>query len=322
MAANANLSELMVSTMLERSDEVADNVSENNAILATFKRKGRIKPFDGGREMVEAAMLDETTTYQRYWGSELLRIEQAHTLDGASYGLKQAAVTIFITAIEQLMNMGEEAQYDLLDEKREQAMITMKNNVAEDMYSDGSASGGKQIGGLDYLVPSDHDSGVCGGIDRSVVEKWRTYRNNTPLDDTNIVDILDEAWTETQQGANQPNLILMDNQSWRNFTKALRPRERFTTTDGMSQKVNEGWRTLAYQGIPVICDGHIGGNMPQNNVFMLNTNFLKWRPHSRRNFVPINKGRQMLNQDAEAVILGLVGNMVMSGPRYQARLGA
>jgi len=56
-------------------------------------------------------------------------------------------------------------------------------------------------------------------------------------------------------------------------------------------------------------------------MFFLNTKFLKFRPHSARNMVPLNPSRRYaINQDAEVAILAFAGNMTSSGTQFQGRL--
>ncbi len=47
--ANANISDILASTIENRSKKLADNVSNNNALLMKMKKQGRVKTFSGGR---------------------------------------------------------------------------------------------------------------------------------------------------------------------------------------------------------------------------------------------------------------------------------
>jgi hypothetical protein len=54
---------------------------------------------------------------------------------------------------------------NLLESRIGNAERTMQNSLSSDCYSNGTADGGKQIGGLQLLVSSTNNSGVVGGID-------------------------------------------------------------------------------------------------------------------------------------------------------------
>ena len=56
-------------------------------------------------------------------------------------------------------------------------------------------------------------------------------------------------------------------------------------------------------------------------MYFLNTNFLKFRPHKDRNFVPLSPNkRYSINQDAETQILAWAGNLTCSGAQFQGRV--
>lgn len=67
-----------------------------------------------------------------------------------------------MSGLEQLQNTGKHAVLDLLESRIENAEGTMMNNLSSDMYSDGTASGGKQMGGLQLLV-ADTGLSTAGG---------------------------------------------------------------------------------------------------------------------------------------------------------------
>lgn len=51
--ASPNLSEIVTTTLRNRSGKLADNVTRNNALLSRLKGKGKAKPFSGGRTIVQ-----------------------------------------------------------------------------------------------------------------------------------------------------------------------------------------------------------------------------------------------------------------------------
>ena len=78
--ATPNLSEIVTTTLLSRSKQIADNVTENNALLAKLQMKGRAKPISGGREIVRELSHSENQTYKRYSGLEKLNIAPSEVL--------------------------------------------------------------------------------------------------------------------------------------------------------------------------------------------------------------------------------------------------
>jgi hypothetical protein len=69
-----NLSELVTTTLHNRSGRLADNVTKNNALLYKLKRRGKVKPVSGGRTIVQELEYQENSTFLRYAGYEILNV--------------------------------------------------------------------------------------------------------------------------------------------------------------------------------------------------------------------------------------------------------
>jgi hypothetical protein len=61
--ATPNLSEIITTTLRKRSGELADNVSNSNALLARLSSKGNIRTVSGGRTIVEELEYAENSTF-------------------------------------------------------------------------------------------------------------------------------------------------------------------------------------------------------------------------------------------------------------------
>ena len=64
--ASPNLSELVTTTLRNRTKKIADNVSDNNALLSKLSRKGRVMTFSGGREIAHELSYQENQTFKWY----------------------------------------------------------------------------------------------------------------------------------------------------------------------------------------------------------------------------------------------------------------
>ncbi len=51
--ANSSVTDIITTTIQSRSRELADNVTNNNALLRRVKRKGNVRPFSGGNVILE-----------------------------------------------------------------------------------------------------------------------------------------------------------------------------------------------------------------------------------------------------------------------------
>ena len=95
--ASPNLSEIVTTTLRNRSGKLADNVTNNNALLARLNKKGNVKPVDGGRSIVQELDYQENGTFKRYSGYETLDISPSEVFSAAEFDWKQGAVSVSIS---------------------------------------------------------------------------------------------------------------------------------------------------------------------------------------------------------------------------------
>jgi len=59
-----NLSEIVTTTLRNRSGELADNYTRNNALIRRLSTRGRIKTWTGGRTIVEELAYADNSTFE------------------------------------------------------------------------------------------------------------------------------------------------------------------------------------------------------------------------------------------------------------------
>ena len=316
-----NLSEIVTTTMYNRSKKLADNVSNNNALLARLEKKGKRKTFTGGRQIMQELEYGENSTFGWYSGYDPLNISPSDVFTAALFDIKQASVAVSISGLEELQNSGDAAMIDLLESRINNAERTMRNQMANAVYGDGTAGAGKSIGGLQLLV-SDTGLGTVGGINAATWNFWRNVVFGAVADGgaaastANIVSYMDRIWLQLVRGTDKQDLIVADNNYYRMYMEALQPQQRFTSSD-MAQA---GFESLKFMSADVVFDGGIGGAAPLNHMYFLNTDYLYMRPHSKREYVPLSPDRFSTNQDAMVKLIGWAGNMTTSGRKFQGVL--
>lgn len=316
--ASPGLSEIITTTLRNRSGVIADNMSENNAILFRLSKRGKVKPVSGGRSIVQELTYAENSTFQRYSGYELLNTSPSDVISAAEFDWKQASVAVTISGLEEAQNSGPDALLDLLETRIEVAEKTMQNNLSADMYSDGTASSGKQVGGLQLLVADTVSSGTVGGINQGTYTFWRNQTFSATTDGgsaasaANIQRYMNTLYQRCSRQTDRPDLILADTNYYNFYLSSLQAIQRITS-DEMAQA---GFQSLKYMGADVVFDGGIGGGCPANHMYFLNTNYLFWRPHKSRNMVPLDKVNS-INQDASVQLIIWMGNMTASNRQLQ-----
>lgn len=314
-----NISDIVATTIENRSKKIADNVTKNNGLLSKLEQGGNVKTVSGGSVILQELSFAENGNAGWYSGYDLLPVAAQDVLSAASYDLKQAACPVVISGLEQLQNSGKEAMVDLLDGRIGVAEATMANLIAGGVYSDGSASGGKQIVGLDAAVPVNPAAGTYGGIDRVTWTFWRSKSTTMGAAATaaTIQGAMNTMWASLVRGMDRPDLIVMDGFMWGVYMASLQANQRFTDPKSASL----GFPSIRYMDADAILDGGIGGFCPAKTMFFLNTKYFFYRPHASRNMVPLSPNkRYAINQDAEVQVLAFAGAVTCSGAQFQGRL--
>ena len=255
-----------------------------------------------------------------YSGSEVLNISPQDVISAAQFNIKQAAVAVTITGLEELQNAGEEQIIDLLDARMDVAESSMENLISSGIYSDGTGTNGKQITGLQAAVIASPSSGTYGGIDRSAWSFWQnqTYDFSTDAgasaSASNIQAGFNSLYAQTKRGRDVVDLILVDNHFWSFYLASVQTIQRIANDTEMGKL---GFQSLKYMNADVVLDGGIGGDIPDKTAYFINSRFMFYRPHRSRNFVPIGGDRFSTNQDATVRLIGWAGNMTCSGTQFQ-----
>lgn len=315
--------EIVATTLRNRTGKAADNVTKNTALLNRLRKKGNVKTVSGGRTILQELEYAENGTYKRYSGYEALNISPSDVFTFAEYNYAQAAVAISMSGLEMIQNTGEEQSIDLLAGRIKNAERTMTNNISGDIYSDGTADGGRQIGGLQLLVAAS-PANTVGGINASTYTFWKNINfsavtnGGSATSSANIQSYMNRLWVQLVRGNDRVDLIPADNNYYRYYLESLQAIQRIAS-DEMAEA---GFESLKYMSADVVLDGGFGGGAPSNTMYMLNTDYIFFRPAASRNFVPLGDDRFAVNQDAMVKLIGFAGNMTTSNRFLQGSLTA
>lgn len=314
--ANSAISDIIATTIQSRTGSIADSVTDNNALLTYLSKRGNIKTFSGGSTILQELSFRDNGNAGYYSGYDLLPTAAQDVISAAEYQIKQVAVPVVISGLEQLQNSGKEQIIDLLEGRIQVAEASMANLIANGLYSDGTGSGGKQITGLNAAVPVTNTN-TYGGIDRSTWTFWK----NSVVDTSGITSAtIQQSWNglyaNLVRGSDKPDLVVVDNATWAMYVNSLQAQQRFTSADSAAA----GFTSVKFMQADVVLDGGVDGNCPANTAFFLNTKYIFWRPHRDRNMVSLSPNkRYAVNQDAEVQILAFAGNLTTSGSKFQGR---
>lgn len=329
--ASPNYSEILTTTLYDRSGKLTDQITRNNVLLNRMSEKGNMKTVDGGVAILEELEYAENAGSLWYSGYQPLNITPTQAFTSAQFNWRQAAVPVTISGLEQGQNNGKAAVIKLLASRIKNAEKTMENLIAAAMYSDGSNT--LQIGGLQLLVADNPATGTVGGISRGSWQFWRNIvysaltNGGAAATVGNIQQYMNAIWVQLIRGTDRPDLIVMDNAFWLLYLGSLQAIQRIAS-DKMAQA---GFTSLKFMDADCVPDGGFQGystdttpaigGAPANHAYFLNTDYVKFRPHTDKNMVPLSPGERFsVNQDALVKLIGFMGNMTISNCRMQGVL--
>lgn len=321
--------DIVTTTLENRSGTLRDNVTNNNALLTWIERRDNIRSVSGGREIYEELVYAENQSFMWYSGTEPLNIALNDTMTAARFGWKQCSVAVVLSGLEDVMNAGEEQMMELVDKRVQTAERTFENRMSASIYSDGTGYSGKQIGGIGLLVSKIPTAGLCGGIDRGSAPWWRNLSVNANVDarglvtSSNIMSYMTSTAVQVKRNSDGVDIIVADNNYYLAYVTALQALQR-VVGEGDDRDVGAGFTSLAFYGAGkkarVILDGGKNGQIPPNTMYFLNTEYIWYRPSTKRDFKVINGERTNVNQDATVKIMAWAGNMTSGNLSLQGVL--
>ncbi len=330
--ANSSITDIIAATIQSRSGELADNLTNNNALLRKLQERGNVRPFSGGNVILEEIMYNDTSTNNAnsYSGYEVINVSPDSPISAAQFSIVQYADAVTMSGLEMLQNSGKEQIIDLLDGRMRVSEARLLNRIAGDVYLDGTGNGGKNITGLASAVPDVPTTGTYGGIDRATWSFWQSQKYSGVTDGgaavsaANIQQYMTTLSLRLVRGSDKPDLFVADGAYFGLYVNSLQAIQRVTSDGGGS--AGSGFANLKFYGggmaADVVMDGGIGAAATASHMWALNTKYIFFRPHKDRNFVPIGGERQAINQDAIVKLYGWAGNLTTSGAQFQGVLVA
>jgi hypothetical protein len=338
--ANSSITDIIATTIQNRSGDLADNVTNNNALLRRLKQKGNVKTFGGGNVILQEIVYTDSTTINAnsYSGYEILNITPNSPISAAQYPIQQYAGAVTMSGLEMLQNSSKEAIIDLMEGRVQVAESQLQNRIDYDCYLDGTGNASKNITGLAAAVPDTPTSGTYGGISRSSFAFWQSVsysgvtNGGAAVSAANIGQYMTALAIRLVRGRNMPDLFIADNTYYQYYVNSLQAIQRVNSDTG-SGAAGVGFPSLKFYGGGMAADVVLGGGVSgavsstvstsgatSAHMWALNTDYIYFRPHRDRNFVPIGGERQAVNQDAIVKLIGWAGNITCSNSSLQGVL--
>ena len=136
---------------------------------AVSKMLSKAKKMDGGSTIVTNVMYEKNETAANYDGADVLDITPQAGYTDTQAEWKQAAVSISLIGRLLRQNSGASKVFDIIDQKRQQAMDSLEDKVNDNLFA--AAVGSKAPESLVTMILA---SGTVQGVNSSTSSWWQS----------------------------------------------------------------------------------------------------------------------------------------------------
>jgi hypothetical protein len=262
MAGNPNFDALLSTTLQNYRPTLVDNIFTARVLLDHLNSKGRVLVEEGGSSIVEPLVYAQNDTTGSYSGYDAIDLTPQEGISAAEYNWKQMASSIAISGIEEAKNRGTEAIIKLLNAKIMQAEESIKEELNQMLYGDGTGNGGKDFNGLANIISA---SGTVGGIDSSTNTWWQS--TSTAVGGALTLLAMAGAYNTASRGNDTPDMIVTTQTLFEKYESLLTSQVRYQDTT----KANSGFQNLMFKQTPVVFDVSCTSGV----MFFMNSKYLK-----------------------------------------------
>jgi hypothetical protein len=319
---------------------MADNIFKANPTGAWLLMRGRVKTAPGGRFIAEPLMYTTNQTVQSYRGYDRLNVAPTEEVTEAQYNWRMAAISISISGEEELMNAGPEQIFDLLRVKIRVAEMSFRQWFDEKLHAaTASKDLTKDFLGLDEMIDDQLNYSTVGAIDGNVETWWQNQigpggdgvglmpggTGSGEADDpvhitatstTELTNLLNRMYHNTAKGsADKTDLILMSQEVFERYEADALDKRRLQDND----LADLGFENIKFKGARMMWNENMkedSGDADLHPIYFLNSEFLSFTLHQRRNFV-ISSFVSPWDQDARVAQILLAGQLTMNNRRRQ-----
>ncbi len=288
--------------------ELTDNFFNSTPFLAKLREKQKI--WDGGTFIEVPIIHDRMANVSSFSGFDEITRDEGEHKSAAMFTPKFVLAPVTVAKTDIWQNMKPQQVIDIAKARLEVAMLTMREEMTEQLFSDGTGNMGKDIDGLEALFDN---TAIYGGIDRNIDLFWHAQvfengGNARPL----TVRLMRQAFVAASDGQDKPDLIITTDALWAQYAE-IGGAQAQVVTRNTQKMLDLGFEVLNFMGAPVVPDKAC----PAGLMYFLNT---RWLILYVLKTVDMKTEGWRDSEGQKALINEIVwgGNLVCRQPRRQA----
>ena len=240
------------------NDTPEDNIFADYWLLNSLKQGSSFKGIAGGDIITVSLEYAMNGTVGFYSDMETIPTSRSDVFDRAEFSWKECAGTIAQSELEDAINQGSAKKFDLLDAKLKNLRHTLDDVLNASLFSDGTGTSGKELGGLQLLIDTTPATGSPGTINAANFSFWRN-QEASGVQTTSAFDNLRSTMRNMYNSASNgyagkhPRYAVTTQTVFQGFEGLLTINERFT--DKASADGGFKNETLKFKGSAISYDG-------------------------------------------------------------------
>lgn len=313
---------LISATLVHRARKLSDAITKQLPLFWWFKEKGRYKPATG-RRLEWPVWYKNSPGELSYQGFDIFTLQEVDDLTLVYAAWKHYhEAAVWSGTQTDVENTGSEQVIDLIGHKETAATTRLQTKLSEGLYADGLGNGGKDITGLDAIVPENPATGTLYGVNRAtagnewmrsvLVDQGATGAAIAAYSGTPTVFKMIQGMSRIHQecgrlkvggkGERHPDVAFCSEAYLRAYESCIVHQQRFPYTN--TKAANAGFTNLMYKGVTIIDDQDHPIDRTNTGTGQaatwINSAFAVLHYAPKRNFKAY-PARRATNQDAWAV---------------------
>jgi hypothetical protein len=329
---------VLSTTLFNWAKTLQDTISKSNYFIYALMKSNGWETLDDIGDRAAYPLMYELGAADAYSGYDVLDTTPIDGLTSAFFDWRQGSVPISISGLEERKNNGEARIVSLLEAKTKQAELGLIDFVNKSMFQGAggssittaytsSVNGAQFVDPLPLLINYDPtDSLVVGNINQATYSWWQNqFHNSTSSSYAAFQKELRNLKNDCGKGpGGYPDMYISDQNVAELYEASLAHQHRNTSY----QKADLPFENILLFGKPLTWDEYVpdvqGGSVTQSTtsgtLWMINSQFFKFRVDSTRNFsqTPFVKPE---NQDARVSHNLFLGALCVGNRRKQGVMG-
>ena len=298
--------------------KITDNIYNSNP--AFFRLYNGKKVVPGGTQIETPLMYSEITAGGSYSGFDVLDVTPNDTIKNAAWDWKQYHVPVTIDGLTFIKTDSPHAIANHVRTKMAQAQMQMAENLADGVWSDGSAA--NDIDGLEGAVDDTTVLATYGGLASASNAWWNSQVDAATT--TLTLASLQSMFGNCSEGGRSTTLIASRQEQYNRFWALNQEFQRFPTDGGRDEQLaNAGFTNMLFNNVPWVVDSHVfdGPNASNSAIVFLNEDYIELQVSPRASFY-MQDFQKPHDQDVYVSLLLWAGNLTVSNCARHGKMTA